>query len=253
SQRSQLEDNGGSHNSQLDDVLEQAYSAPSKSLAIQFANRAIELDPNCVEAYMLKCNLAPSIKEAIKWAEEGVQSVAQQLGSTYFKENKGLFWGLHETRPYMFLLAELGSLQTKNNQLKKAISSYEQLLDLNPNDNQGIRHSLLPVYLQDHQYQNAQALLDQYIEDKSAFMCFNAALLSYVTTGDTTESKHLRKTANSYNKYVAKYLSGKLKMPQEYPEYYGVGDKNEAIQFTSLNLKLWRSITGLIPWLLKSK
>jgi len=62
----------------------------------------------------------------------------KDLGPEFFKEHKGYFGGLIETRPYMRAKVTLAMYQEYIGHTEAAIEQYEELLELNPNDNQGI-------------------------------------------------------------------------------------------------------------------
>src|SRR5699024_4510382 len=100
------------------------------------------------------------------------------LGPSFFKENKGYFWGLIETRPYMRAKATYAALLDKMGFLEAAIEQYEELLELNPNDNQGIRDLLLPLYIESESFDEALKLLNAYKDDVSATLMFSRALVS---------------------------------------------------------------------------
>jgi tetratricopeptide (TPR) repeat protein len=53
-------------------------------------------------------------------------------------------------------------------QHQEAIGHHEEMLRLNPNDNQGIRYILLNAYLMADQEAAAERILDEYAEGGSA-------------------------------------------------------------------------------------
>ena len=70
------------------------------------------------------------------------------LGAQAFEEDVGHFWGLLETRPYMRARAGLAaSLWTAGDEVE-AVEHYQDMLRLNPGDNQGHRYVLLGCLLQ---------------------------------------------------------------------------------------------------------
>jgi tetratricopeptide (TPR) repeat protein len=66
---------------------------------------------------------------------------------------RGGFWGILETRPYMRALHGLGLTTWKLGRLEEASDIFQQMLKLNPNDNQGARYLAGPLY---HQMGNLQ-------------------------------------------------------------------------------------------------
>ena len=81
-------------------------------------------------------------EEALEFYRKGVQAGEQALGPKGFKEYAGHFWGFLETRPYMRARAGLAATLNLLGEVHSAISHYQDMLRLNPNDNQGIRYVL---------------------------------------------------------------------------------------------------------------
>ena len=125
------------------------------------------------------------------------------------------------------------------------------MLELNPVDNQGIRHILLTCLMNTRQYAAAWELINKYEEDVMAEWAYSRALLSFIENGDTPESRQYRAKAIVKNKHIPAYLSGRRKLPPMPYEYIEVGNKTEAVNFALENRELWRAIPGAISWLLQ--
>ena len=235
-----------------DILIRAAYDASNPSEIVTLANQALKLNPNCVDAFLLLAEWdARNEQEHINFLQLAISAGEKEFGPDYFEKHAGNFWGLPETRPYMQALSDLATIYKHNKKPSQAIGLLEKALHLNPNDNQGNRHCLVTLYLEQQQLEQAEALLDQYPRDRSAFMLFSRLLLHYIRYGDSDNSRRLRKAANRYNKYVARYLNDHNKIPKNPPAYYGVGDRNEAIIYAMDNHELWRKVVGATPWLLK--
>ncbi|RDW16003.1 hypothetical protein CWR48_17550 [Oceanobacillus arenosus] len=129
----------------------------------------------------------PSIYEILSITEE------KDLGKAFIKEKKGHFWLMTEIRPYMREKAALAAVQYNLGDKSSAIENYEELLELNPNDNQGIRYLLLPIYLEEEKYEEAKELIHEFDVEISANFLFNNVLLHYSRDGLTTKTKSLCK------------------------------------------------------------
>jgi tetratricopeptide (TPR) repeat protein len=234
------------------DWLEQARVAPTLDESIYFAKKILKVDPDNIDAYLhLADYCATNAKERISWLKEAIRCGEKVLGEPFIKENTGHFWLIHETRPYMQALYSLADVYRVEGQLAQSTPLFERCLTLNTNDNQGVRHILIGVYIEQNQLAKAEQLINAYEGDLSAFMRFSRVLISYITEGDSARSRELKAQAKAYNKFVPQYLSGKLKMPKEFPEFYGLGDKNEAIVYTYGHKNVWRKVMGSLGWLIK--
>jgi len=214
----------------------------------KFAEEALKLNPNCVDAYVILAEKTNSLEEAILLYEKGIQAGERELGKTFFKENTGYFWGLLETRPFMRAKLHYAEALSLLGKKTEAVEQYEELLELNPMDNQGVRYSLFVAYVDSGEYNKAGNLLQQY-EEESAQHLYNKLLLELHENGFTKDAKMLLKAAKTVNKHVIAYLTGKKRLPAYPPDFYGFGDENEAIVYADMHLHLWRKIEGLQEWL----
>ncbi|MEH7179446.1 SEC-C metal-binding domain-containing protein [Neobacillus vireti] len=214
------------------------------------ARQALKLDPKCVDAYVILAEAADSDEEAMIYAKKGMEIGEKELGKAFFKENKGHFWGLLETRPYMRAKASYANAVHQLGQTMVAIREYEQLLELNPNDNQGIRYILFGAYLEEGLLESAERLLKQY-EESTAHGLYNKLLLELYKNGFSANAAKLLKEAKKVNPHVIPFLSGKKKIPMFLPSGYQLGDESEAIMYVDDHFQLWKKIEGLQKWLKK--
>jgi tetratricopeptide (TPR) repeat protein len=95
------------------------------------------------------------------------------LGRETFEEEAGHFWGILETRPYMRARQGLAVCLWELGEREEAIEHYREILDLNPGDNQGIRHELagrlLDEEMDEEMDEELGELLERYEEDAPAF------------------------------------------------------------------------------------
>ncbi|MFZ4451405.1 hypothetical protein [Salibacterium aidingense] len=105
-----------------------------------------------------------------------------------------------ETRPFMRAMYQYG-FQLEWWDAEKAISVYEEMLELNPDDNQGVRYMVLPQYLHRKAYQKAEQLLNNYPEE-STFWLFHRAFIEYKKHGRSQKIEQLLREADQANPYV---------------------------------------------------
>ncbi|MFL6561399.1 MAG: tetratricopeptide repeat protein, partial [Bacillus sp. (in: firmicutes)] len=228
-------------------IIYDAYQSDGQQ-RYKLAEEALKLNPNCTDAYVLLAEKTKSLEEAILLYQKGIQAAERELGKTFFMENKGYFWGLIETRPFMRAKLHYAEALSVLGETSAATQQFEELLELNPMDNQGVRYSLFVAYVNTGNYKKAEELLKQYEED-SAQACYNDLLLELLKNGFTAKSVQLLKKAKKENKFVINYLVGKKRLPANPPDYYGFGDENEAIVYVDMHLHLWKRIAGLQDWL----
>ncbi len=205
-----------------------AMEAPTKARARALSRRALELDPDCVDALVNLAGLdSKTPEQAIERLKEAVAAGERSLGANYFRQNKGDFWGLLETRPYMRARHRLADMLLDAERLDEAIGHLEAMLDLNPNDNQGIREILLGAYLEVSNLDGARRVLTAYAGDCGAVFAWGR-VLERLLLQQFTEAEAALATARTGNRFVELYLTGAKKLPRTMPGMYSLGSMEEA-------------------------
>jgi tetratricopeptide (TPR) repeat protein len=233
------------------DLMYDAWEATDPKRRIALAWKALEISPDCADAYVLLAEeTASSLSEALDLYRQGVEPGERALGRKAFEEDMGHFWGILETRPYMRARAGLAECLWAAGKHDEAIEHYEDMLRLNPNDNQGIRDLLMPRLIEMERDEEAEVLFKEYQDDGMASWIYSRALLDFRKMGDSEISRKSLKAAVKNNRYIPAYLLGRKKMPQSLPEYYSPGAETEAVFYVKENLEAWKSTPGALNWLL---
>jgi tetratricopeptide (TPR) repeat protein len=235
--------------SRAQELMYQAFAEPDDRRRADLARQALTLCPDCADAYVLLAEQTPSRKEALALYEQGVAAGARALGEQAFREATGHFWGVLPTRPYM--RARLGlahSLWTAGRH-QEAVQHAQEMLRLNPNDNQGVRNTLAGWLLALDHDEELTRLLDRYPEEGTAAWAYTRALLAFRRQGDTPEARRLLQEARERNPHVGAYLLGEKHPPPQAPDYYSHGEESEALVFLGSFLPGWRFTPGAIAWL----
>ncbi len=230
------------------DLVYEASEQPV-SKAKKLIKQALELDSNNADAYNYLASIEKDIDKAIKLYEKAVKAGEKTLGKKFFKEEKGYFWGMLETRPYMRAKAGLADCFYVKNEVDKAIEIYEEMFELNPNDNQGIRYLLSTLLLGKKDLTKFEAFIKNSKEEDCAVWNFNNALYNFKKKGRTSITDKSLLKAYKSNGFVIDYMLGIKKMPKEQPQYIGRGDKNEAIAYVFDSWKIWDNTVGAFDWL----
>lgn len=231
-------------------LIYQAYEARSKTQMVKLARKALEISQDCADAYVMLAELnAPTIAEALALYEAGVKAGERALG-TEFEELKGHFWGFIETRPYMRARLGLAMTLWSLGRLEEAAQHMDTMLELNPNDNQGVRQVYITLLLELNDKKRMEKLLKQYPDDWSAYWKYGQALYEFRKKGAGAKADELLSDAISYNPHVPPYLLGKKKLPkQASASYYSPGDENEALDYVVDGIRPWSKTEGALEWL----
>lgn len=231
------------------DVMYEAWEAEGAQ-RVRLARKALEISPDCADAYVLLAEeAAGSLEEARDLYAQGVAAGERALGEAMFEEDAGHFWGILETRPYMRARAGLAQCLWEMGEREAAVEHYQEMLRLNPNDNQGIRDLLLDCLLEMNRDEEAGRLLKQYEEDCTATWLYNWTLWAYRREGDSPEARRRLKDAVKWNAHVPAYLLRRKPLPYELPDLITLGGEDEAIAYAAAALPNWHRTEGALRWL----
>jgi tetratricopeptide (TPR) repeat protein len=230
------------------ELMYQAFEARGRR-QILLARKALEVCPDCADAYVVLAEHAPEPEQARELYVRGVAAGERALGPQVFAEEAGHFWGIVTTRPYMRARLGLAERLKSMGRTDEAISHYRELLRLNPNDNQGVRYLLMPVLLAAGRDDEAGALLTQYPDDVSATWEYGRALWMFRTGGDSESARRRLQAARRANRHFPRYLAGKGEWSGPLPDSYSLGSEEEAVLCSDQLGEVWRATPGAVEWL----
>lgn len=233
---------------QAQEMIYQAWEASGRQ-RLKLARQALTLSEDCADAYVLLAEEAGSLHDAKVLYEQGVAAGERALGSDIFIEDVEHFWGILETRPYMRARAGLAECLWSLGHQEEAISHLQELLRLNPGDNQGIRYLLMYRLLECNDDTAVPQLLERYEDEATASWAYSRALWTFRQEGPSPLANKALKQAVEANPHVPHFLLGKKHLPKKLPPYVGFGDESEAACYVAQGLKVWRLIPGALEWL----
>lgn len=246
-----LSDEEADAKAEAQDLAFEAMEAESEAQACKLAKRALAKDPDCVDALVVLGGIeSDSPRKMIEALQKAVAAGERSLGAAFIRKNKGHFWGLIDTRPYMRALEQLASLLRAEGFNLDAIKLYEKMLALNPNDNQGVRDPLLGLYLALGSLDEAGKLLHTYKEDASANFAWGRALERFLSR-DLAGAAAALKIARETNSFAELFLTGQKNLPKEMPDMYSPGSEEEAILCLDNMALAWGNSKPAVLWLME--
>ena len=237
--------------SKAQDIVYRAFEETDPGKRADLAKQALALCPDCADAYVLLAEQTRLRKEALDLYQQAVAAGERALGPDTFRNEVGHFWGLLETRPYMRARQGLSHTLWILGRREEAVEHLEEMLRLNPSDNQGNRYCLASWLLDMDRDEDLARLLDRYDEGFASW-AYTRTLLAFRQRGDTPEARGRLKAARKANRHVPGYLLGEVPLPPKQPPYYSPGQENEAIIYATGALSAWRSTPGALTWLLEA-
>ncbi|MEZ4786692.1 MAG: hypothetical protein R2790_02120 [Flavobacterium haoranii] len=229
------------------ELVDLAYeSSPKKGK--ELIEEALKLDPDNTDAYNYLGEIEQDIEKALDFYIKGTEAGQRKLGKKVFKEDKGHFWYIIETRPFMrakFNLADALAILERD---AEAVKHYVELLELNPDDNLGVRYELFSILLKNEVYDSCEELIQEFPEEESSHWLYNVALY-YFRIENPIKARRMLNKAKNENQHVSKFLLGKKKLPTSLPEYISVGGVEEAALYVAKNKHLWHATEGALQFL----
>jgi tetratricopeptide (TPR) repeat protein len=229
-------------------LLREAYEANSINERIKLAEEALKLYPNNADAYIFLAESQDDYYKASKFYRKGMEAGRKDIGEKDFEEFKGHFWGFHETRPYMRAKAGYAATLYLLERYDESIQEYAKIIELNPNDNQGVRYSYASILVNHRKFEAYEKLRDIFDDEGSAMWLFTYAAYLFKKNGKSKLADNALKQANEANPHVLQYLVGKKEIPDIMPSSYGFGDESEAIIYLRECSELWLDMPAASVW-----
>jgi tetratricopeptide (TPR) repeat protein len=233
---------------QAQDVMYQAFDARGRR-RIQLARRALELCADCADAYVMLAEESRAPEQALAFYEQGVAAGERALGPEVFAQEAGHFWGIVSTRPYMRARLGLAHSLEDLDRRDEAIPHYQELLRLDPDDNQGVRYALLATLILAGRDDETAALLARFGDEETALWQYGRALAVFRREGDSRAAREALREALRSNRHVPQYLTGDAEWPGPLPDSYGLGSREEAVICDMELGEAWDASPAAISWL----
>lgn len=233
----------------LEQAQELAYDATEAigRARIKLAKKALALSSDCADAYVVLGESTATPDAAIEWYQRGVDAGARVIGAERLAAAFDL-WEDLGARPYMRARLTLAQVLEQTNRSNEAIDHYRELLRLNRNDNQGVRHLLLPLLLEQGRDDEAGSVLAEYQDDIQAIWPYARALWMFRRQGDSMAARAALQDAVKVNRHVIGYLLDPDSIPWRLP-HFALGSKDEAAYVADELLDVFEQTDGALAWI----
>jgi len=163
-----------------------------------------------------------------------------------------LEWGWLENRPFLRCLHGLALTRYNDGEIGEALSLCQELLSLNPNDNQGVRAIAIEALFKLGRFEGALEITKQYPDDVMPETLYGRALALFKLGQRRPASAALRE-AITYLPLVAKeLLKVRHRLPKTArPDAVTMGGADEAYYYWERSGQFWEADTQALEWLRK--
>lgn len=227
-----------------------AFDEENPRRRVELARQALQVSNDCADAYVLLAEeSAEEPEEAKKLYEEALRAGERALGEQTFTEEEGRFWGILETRPYMRARHGLALCLWMLGNEKEAAGHYRRMLELNPNDNQGVCEQLATALVELGHDEELGELLERYTDDGGATWAYTRALWTFRQQGESERANAALQAAIQTNPFVPQYLLGQKELPATGPELIQMGGESEALEYCVQAVRGWLQTPEALQWL----
>jgi tetratricopeptide (TPR) repeat protein len=245
---------GKRHEHEAQDLVYEAWKCADPEDVVVLLQEALDLDPTNIDARLGLMDFMPmEDEERMDLLRDLVAMAQKNLGKKTFKRDKGHFWGLLETRPYMRARSQLALRLMEAGRIDESIAEHEGMLGLNPNDNQGVRYALMACYLIEKRLEEARRLFDQYDERTLSATFAWAYVLERYLSGDLDGARRALANAQKQNSHAMAYFLQHRKLPKAMPDSYGIGSREEAMIAWDILQPAWKKYPEAGKWLKAEK
>jgi tetratricopeptide (TPR) repeat protein len=231
--------NKSSEQQLAEDLLDGVWELEDKRKQARLAKKALAVDPSCCDAYTLLANNTSAIKERLELYRKALDVFERRYGIDYIRENTGMCWINRQTRPYLYAIHWYALSAWESGDRDLAIALLTRMLELDPDDNMGVRDRLVAWLIVSDDTKAGRNLLKEFPDDSTATRYFGLLLRIL------EEPEHLRHLEKAYelavaaNPYVIPFLLGQAKLPREKPARTDEGTREEAIAYCILSCQAW--------------
>jgi tetratricopeptide (TPR) repeat protein len=147
--------------------------------------------------------------------------------------------------------ARLGTAQAliELDRVDEAIAHFQALLELNPEDNQGIRYLLLVALLERGRDDAAGKVLARYHDDVEALWRYGRLLWRFRTGGESPATRDALVDAAAANPHALEYLVDPEAMPFAPPAAFTLASREEGVYVADKLGPAFAMTGGALEWL----
>ena len=233
---------------EADDLFLEALNTIDLKERHEILLEVLEINPLHIDALLELSNITLDNKRSLRFIKRAIAAGNFVLFDE-LEEEVGHFWGMLNTRPYMRAKQALAQWYFRNGKMAEATREIEEMLVLNPEDNQGMRWLLMEIYCREDNFEAAEKLRLSYPDESLPFLPFTGLLIRFSKEGDSEELKEALREQAERNPHIIPRLLDPSLIDHVVHEFFQIGSTEEADLYCQQFLSAWKSTPGAITWL----
>ncbi|MHB8547487.1 MAG: tetratricopeptide repeat protein [Nitrosotalea sp.] len=233
------------------DIAESIAQSPSK--AAKNLMVIIEKHPYSFDAYDRLAFILfygyRKLDESIELLQKGLLRSKELFPEGFVFGKSDLPWTVMENRPFLRMYCSLGLRFMDGGKMEKARKILEDILGMNPDDNQGLREVLCSCYFEAGDMQSVLELCNKYADDSTPAILFGRVLALF-KVGRMDEAERALREAVRYGGNVALEIMAKKhrKFKETGIGYVECGSKKEAGLYWNDFERYWDKTAGAVEF-----
>lgn len=160
-----------------------------------------------------------------------------------------LEWGWTENRPFLRAYNGLAFDALRRGETGEALAIWQDLLDLNPNDNQGIRSAIVNGFFARRRPAEALAVCDCYPDDAMPALLYGRVLALLMLDRVDEAAEHLAEAARFAPRVARELTKKNHPAPRDLdPRYVTMGGSDEAYYYWRDSGEFWKRTPGALAF-----
>ena len=235
----------------LDEGIEWLDDQPK--LAASIFRKLIDDYPEHLDAYhhlALALDVMGKDAEAFEVRERAVKTALEVFPPHFSMEQDRLQWGFLENRPFLRLYQSFGWQLMKRGQVEEALAVSENILVMNPNDNQGVRSLVVGCHFALHEPAGVLSLCRQYPNDMMEHVLYGKALALFQLGRLKPAGKALRAAFQCFPLIALELLKNRHQKPKgANARYIALGSPQQAYLYWKEQGRYWTETPGTVDFL----
>ena len=161
-----------------------------------------------------------------------------------------LEWGWLENRPFLRCLHGLALVRYEEGRAEEALRLFQELLSLNPNDNQGVRGIAQEILFELGRLEEALKVAKQYPDDAMSETLYGRALALFKLGRQREATTALKEAVEDLPQVRKELLKVKHHLPKTArPDMVTVGGADEAYHYWEHWGRFWEKAPEALEWL----
>jgi tetratricopeptide (TPR) repeat protein len=188
--------------------------------------------------------------ESFNQVETATEMGLRSLPVNFYFGRDRLPWLSLENRPFLRAYHYYGLKHLSMDEIETALCIFNNILDLNPNDNQGVRALVIQSYLSMKRPLDVLRIVDRFPDDGLADSLYGKILALFQLDRIKKAKKSLKEAAKLLP-LVAKEISKKQHRKPKLlnPGFSTFGGEDEAYYFWQANAQNWKDTPGAIEFM----